>query len=152
MAVKKKNSTFFMFSCFLSLFTKCVQRQPARVVSDQLTELQPLTHSIRLQHRVAPHGGDHLCDGEGRSPPEPGIPQKIPPRGVPVVEAALASRDPRTPGVRPPLQAGGLGGERRLLVRSGLGGAEGGGGAGGGRTRVQMIVGLWEMKHLNGNN
>lgn len=43
-----KKKTFFMFICFLSLFTKCVQCQPACFVSNELTELQPLKHAIRL--------------------------------------------------------------------------------------------------------
>lgn len=106
----------------------CVQRQQACAVFKPTYWTATTNTHHSPPHRIVHQWGDHHCDGEGRSPAEPRLPQKIPPQGAEEVAAVIATRNSNNPGLQQPIWPGGSR-ERQLQVRRsqdclGLGGAK----------------------------
>ena len=67
-------------------------------------------------HRLLPQRGKRHGNGGGWSRPQPTLPQRLPPQSAAVMETAVASGEPHTPGVRRALRPGG-GWERSVQVK-----------------------------------
>lgn len=58
-------------------------------------------------HRLVPQRGKHHSNAIGWSRPQPTLPQRLPPQSAVVMETAVTTREPHTPGVWRALRPGG---------------------------------------------